>query len=109
MVEPAVVVTLEAVNVVPAPKVTAPAYVWLPLVATVAPLNPMALAVTQTVVRFTVPTAPPKLTAEPVPTALIFKLLVEAVSPEMVLATAIKVPEPVLSSTVFLASVTSPV
>ena len=81
----------------------------MPLLVTVPPFKAMALAVTQTVVRFTVPTAPPKLTAEPVPTALMFKLLVDAVSPEMVLATAIKVPAPVLSSTVFLASVIAPV
>ena len=69
----------------------------------------MVLAVTHTVVRFTLPTAPPRRTPEPAPTALIFKLLVDAVSPEMVLVTASKVPAPVLSNTVFLESVMAPV
>ena len=43
--EPVVVVTLLAVNVVAAPKVTAPAYVWLPLVLTVPPFKLMTAAV----------------------------------------------------------------
>ena len=74
-VEPVVVVTLLAVSVVTAPKVTAPAYVWLPLVLTVPPFKLMLLAVAAKLERAAVlPSALFRVTTEPVPFALIFKL-----------------------------------
>ena len=110
IVELAVVIKLDAEMLVLAPKVTAPAYVWLPLVLNVPPFNAMVLPVTFTwLSRLVAPKVPPKLTALPAPLALMFKVRLAAESLLMLLATAIVALAPVLCSTVFWASVTAPV
>ena len=74
-VEPVVVLTLLAVSVVAAPKVTAPAYVWLPLVLTVPPFNAIALAEVFKLAKADVfPTLLLITIAALVPLAVIFKL-----------------------------------
>ena len=101
IVELAVVIRFAAVTLVLVPKVTAPAYVWLPLVFTAPPFKAIALLVTFTWLNwFVAPTAPPNVTVLPEPLALMFKLRLLAVSPSSALATAIVVLAPVLCSTV---------
>ena len=111
IVELAVVIRFAAVTLVLDPKVTAPAYVWLPLVFTAPPFKAIALLVTFTWLNwFVAPTAPPNVTVLSEPLALMFKLrLLAAVSPSSALATAIVAFAPVLFSTVSWASVTAPV
>ena len=68
----------------------------------------MALAVTFNALKLTVPTALPRTTFEPVPVALMFKVLVAAVSPSSVLATAITALLPLAAKLALVATVIAP-